>query len=145
MYKWGSYSSDFTNSRWPVVAAVVLLLAYGVSPGEIITLKADCTCGSEVGDTQPQSTAQCSMIVCSPVYRDWPVFLAMGWKHTTRLKTGEVMIFHDTVAQGMLVRAFVNTSRGVQLLDGILTRDGRIAVGGNLYDLAEEPEMAGHY
>jgi hypothetical protein len=79
------------------------------------------------------------VVVGSPVSQDRPVYLAQGWERTTKLKTGEIFTWRDSVAEGMLVRAFVETSEGVRLVDGVLTHDGRVAAAGNLYQFAHPP------
>jgi hypothetical protein len=143
MDKWTSWSEQFPSRQWPVIGAIALLLIYGVSPGEVITLKADCTTSASVGSTQPDASAECLLVVGSPIRQDRPVFLALGWKRTTKLRTGEILTYYDTAADGMLVRAFVHTSDGVRLINGILTSDGHVAAGGNLYQFAQGPVKPG--
>ena len=143
MSKWTFWHTQFPSGTWPVIGAIALLLIYGVSPGEVITLEADCTCSPSVGSTQPDSSAECCLVVGSPVQQDRPVYLALGWKRTTKLRTGEVLTYYDTAAEGMLVRAFVNTSDGVRLIDGILTHDGQVEAGGNFYQFAQGPPTGG--
>lgn len=138
-----SWLQEVPSGRWLAIGAIALLLITSTKPGDVITLKADCTTGWAVGDIDPISQAQCLLVVRAlPIY-DRPVYLALGWERKTKLKTGEILIYHDTAAEGQLVRAFVDTDVGVRLIDGILTNEGKVAAGGYLYDISPRPTESG--
>jgi hypothetical protein len=134
-----SWLQGVPSNRWFGIGAVVVLLIAATSPGEIITLRADCKCSYSVGSPEPDASAECCVVVGSPIPQNRPVYLALGWERITKLPTGEILIYHDTAAEGMLVKAFVNTSEGVRLIDGTLTHEGKVAAAGYLYDFAQGP------
>lgn len=89
--------------------AALLLLAVVLNPGDVISIQANCQI-----DQGSITRASCQIVIKSPIFTNRPVFLTQGWERSNHK------------ADGMLVRAFVNTGGQVKLLDGIQMSDGRV-------------------
>ena len=98
----------------------LLLLAAVMSPGDVVLIQARCA--TEQGST---IRAVCKIVIKSPIYTNRPVFLAQGWERSNHL------------ADGMLVRAFVNTGAGIGLIDGTQLSDGGIWANDRAYQRAD--------
>ena len=131
---------NMSSRKWFSVGTVAAVLIAAAGPGEVITISA--ICGYPPGHV---ASAQCSMVVLSPIYTDTPVYLAQGWQRTVALKDGSTYTYTDRMAAGMLVRSFVWSDGGVRLADGVMTSDGRVCVDGQLLDRADSPEAARLY
>jgi len=103
-----------------MIHAAMLLLISVVAPGDVVLIQAKC-----VTDQGSTIRAICKIVIKSPIYTNRPVFLAQGWERSNHL------------ADGMLVRAFVNTGDGVQLIDGTQMSDGGIWANDRAYERAD--------
>lgn len=136
---------NMSSRKWFSLGAVAAVLIAAAGPGEVITIWAVCGYPPGNNASPPDSSAQCSMVVISPIYRAAPVYLAHGWQRTTTRKDGSKFTYTDTIAAGVLVRSFVWLDGQVRLVDGVLSRDGKIVSDGRLLDRAESPDYVGLY
>jgi len=136
---------NMSSRRWFSLGAVAAVLIAAAGPGEVITIWAVCGYPPGNNASPPNSSAQCSMVVISPIYTDTPVYLAQGWQRTVTRKDGSKYTYYDHIAEGMLVRSFVWLDGQVRLVDGVLSRDGKIVSDGRLLGRAEWPDYVGFY
>ncbi len=100
----------------------LLLLLLVAAPGDLIQPKAYCTYESVAGTCFDAETACAPVVILSPVYRDRPVYLALGWHRRYYVPAaGRWIEIYDHVSDGMLVRRVMpdgSTVDGIQLSDG---------------------------
>lgn len=135
---------NMSRGRCFSVSVLVAMAIAAAGPGEVITVSAICDYQSPGGDSG-SSAAERNMVLISPACSSTPVFLAQGWQRTVTRKDGTTYTYYDLTAAGMLVRSFVWLDGQVRLADGIMTRDGRVCVGGRLLERADGPQAARDY
>lgn len=109
---------------------VAFAVAATAVPGSILTFTASIYYGqTPQGPPLVNAGTQCQVVLRSPIASDKPVFLAQGWEKCNGL------------ANGMLVRAFVDVGGESELVDGIQLADGRIWVNGQAFDRTGPPKQ----
>lgn len=107
---------------------LALATAAAIIPGTIITFTASAYY-ADAPDTQvADGSTQCTVAIKSPIYSDKPIYLAQGWDKSNGL------------ANGMLVRAYVDVYGDTQLVDGIQLANGKIWVDGDEFERTDPPK-----
>ena len=107
---------------------VAFAVAAAAVPGSIVTLTASAYYGQTSQNPATVTDTQCQIVVTSPIASDHPIYLAQGWEKSNGL------------ANGMLVRAFVDIGGQAELVDGIQLADGRVWVNGQVFDRTDPPK-----
>lgn len=116
----------YCNGAWSVVAVAALVSLGQLNPGEIITFSASCTYLPS-RRSQPRTVYDQAYVVCKSQFCNTrPYYLAQGWEKS------------DHLADGLMVRAFVNMYGDVKLVDGIQLSDGRIWVNGVAFERTDD-------
>ena len=141
MHNQAAHLHSIASGRWLMVGALAALIVTSTTPGEVMTLTAQCTWAAGGQGPQISPLASCNLVVESPIAGDRPVYLAHGWaRYYTRPDKTHVL-WTDTNACGMPVRAYVWLDGKIKLMDGILTKAGKLMVGGTALDLADGPPV----
>lgn len=116
----------YCSGAWSVVGVAALVSLAQLSPGEIITIKASCTYLPSKRSEPYTVYNQIYVAFKSQFCNTRPYYLAQGWEKSNHL------------ADGLMVRAFVNMYGDVKLVDGIQLSDGRIWVDGVAFERSQD-------
>ena len=112
-----------------LVACVLMLtipaMLSHAGPCSLITIRAFCSYALPATGQYEVASDEATLLVSYGSPNRGPVYLAQGYDRTNHL------------ADGWLVRAFVRTDKGVELVDGIQLSDGSVWVNGKAYMRAD--------
>jgi len=131
-----------SSARWYLVGVIALVMVTATGPGQVITLVADCYWQEYTNGPVMHSTTQSDLVVRSPVslvLAERPVFLSSGYQRPYKTRDGNVHIYTDLPAAGMLIRTYAWDEGQIRLVDGVLMSDGRVMVDGRALQPAEAP------